>query len=92
MFGDVRKYRRKAELVRHQALHFPEQARKFKCALCNYSATRYAIFKTTKTLLIFKKKRVPQVAHVEQARNRPPKRLQTNKAPVYPFVALARQR
>jgi hypothetical protein len=40
MFGDVRKYRRKAELVRHQALHFPEQARKFKCGLCNYSATR----------------------------------------------------
>ncbi|CAG5097728.1 Oidioi.mRNA.OKI2018_I69.XSR.g15205.t1.cds [Oikopleura dioica] len=46
MFGDVRKYRRKAELVRHQALHFPEQARKFKCALCNYSATRNEYLKS----------------------------------------------
>jgi len=46
MFGDVRKYRRKAELVRHQALHFPEQARKFKCGLCNYSATRNEYLKS----------------------------------------------
>ena len=39
-FQDMRKYRRKAELVRHQALHFPDQARKFKCTMCAYSATR----------------------------------------------------
>jgi len=45
-FQDVRKYRRKAELVRHQALHFPEQARKFKCTICSYSATRNEYLKS----------------------------------------------
>ena len=39
-FQDMRKFRRKSELVRHQVLHFPDQARKFKCKMCAYSATR----------------------------------------------------
>ena len=39
-FQDLRKYKRKSELLRHQALHFPDRAKKFNCTMCSYTATR----------------------------------------------------
>ena len=42
IFGDERRFKRKAELVRHVSLHFPDEARPYKCSFnfCNYSASR----------------------------------------------------